>query len=180
MKPDGRERVHRRDDEQTRERRYEPRVSTSNGTRHQGPIWHQGDGIGSSHGGERGREQGEVAAWRTLLRGPLCGQDGCRDTHDVAMPRHHHEKEQRRAQGSRRVGDGRSDDRHGAVQGGRVEDSVAGARRPSRENSRTWLEGTGKPQCWRNFTTRRHQRRREPRREQGTEHGEQRNMAAGS
>jgi hypothetical protein len=62
VKPDGRERVHRRDDEQTRERRYEPRVSTSNGTRHQGPIWHQGDGIGSSHGGERGREQGEVAA----------------------------------------------------------------------------------------------------------------------
>jgi hypothetical protein len=42
-------------------------------------------------------------------------------------------REQRRAEGSRRAGDGRSNGRHGAVQGGRVEDSVAGSRRPSKK-----------------------------------------------
>jgi hypothetical protein len=130
-KPDGRERVHHKDDGQAHKHRLEPRVSTSTGTRQQGPVRHQGDGLGSGHGGERDREQGEVATGRTLLRGLLCGQDGCRDAHDVATPRHHHDEEQRRAQGSRRAGDGRYDGHHGAVQGGRVEDDVAGACRAS-------------------------------------------------
>jgi hypothetical protein len=52
MKPDGRERVHHRDDEQVCEHLHEPRVNTSTGTRQQGPVWHQGDGLGSGHGGE--------------------------------------------------------------------------------------------------------------------------------
>jgi hypothetical protein len=59
VKPDGRERVHRRDDEQARERRHELRVSTSTGTRQQGPMRHQGDGLGSGHGGKRGIQRPE-------------------------------------------------------------------------------------------------------------------------
>jgi hypothetical protein len=49
--------VHRRDDEQARERQREPRASTSAGAREQGRVRHQGDGLGSGHGGERDREQ---------------------------------------------------------------------------------------------------------------------------
>jgi hypothetical protein len=135
--------VHRKDDEQAREHRLEPRVSTSTGTRQQEPVRHQGDGLGSDHGGEHDREQGEVVVGRTLLRGLLCGQDDCRDAHDVATPRHHHDEEQRRALGSRRAGDGRYDGRHGAVQGGRVEDGVAGARRASWGFHRTTFEENG-------------------------------------
>jgi hypothetical protein len=47
-------------------------------------------------------EQGEVAAGRIRWRGLLCGQDGCRDAHDVATPQHHHGQEQMHAQGALR------------------------------------------------------------------------------
>jgi hypothetical protein len=59
VKPDGQERVHHRDNEQARERLHEPRVSTSTGTRQQGPVRHQGDGLGSGHGGEHGIQRPE-------------------------------------------------------------------------------------------------------------------------
>jgi hypothetical protein len=69
-------------------------------------------------GEQRRREQSEVATERTLLRGLLCGQDGYRNAHDVAKPRPHHDEEQRRAQGSWRAANDRSNGCHGAVQGG--------------------------------------------------------------
>jgi hypothetical protein len=43
----------------------------------------------------------ETVVERTLWRGLLCGQDSCREVHDVSMPQHHHGHEQRRAQGAR-------------------------------------------------------------------------------